>query len=291
MRIGFHWRITPESLERMEDDFKLLRSMGLECCTCGNRINDFYHSPHADQFLEVLRKTGIKLEVLSCNLGKPTVYNLEEGPRTVGFVPPEHRERRYKILADCAEFAKKCNVTKVVAHFGFTPECADDPAYEDVVKAARKVADICAEHDVTFLFETGEETPTTLLRLLEDAGKPNLAVNLDMANLIQYGRGEPCGAVDVLGKLIQCADAKDGMYPKGGRQLGKEVALGQGRVRFHEVISKLLDIGYDGPVMIEREAHTLDQRIKGIDDGKKIIGGIITLENNRRMELDAGHVD
>lgn len=291
MKVGFHWRITSESLARLESDFTLLRTMGLEYCTCGIRPIDFYHSPDADLFREVLELTGIKLEVLSCSMGQPCVYNLVDGPRTVGLVPPEYRERRLKILADCAEFAEKCGVKKVVTHFGFTPECADDPTYAEVVEIAQKAADICAAHGVTFLFETGEETPTTLLRLIEDAGRTNLGVNLDMANLIQYGRGEPCGAVDVLGKYILCVDAKDGLYPTGGRQVGKEVALGQGRVRLHEVVSKLFDICYDGPLLIEREAETLEKRIEGIEDGKKILEGMITLEKNRRKKLDAGHTD
>ena len=283
MHAGFHWRITEESYLRMESDFRLMSSMGLTHCTCGIRIPGFYQSPRSKHFTDVLDANGIDLEVLSVSLGQPTVYDLIEGPITVGFVPPEYREQRYPVLRDAAEFASSIGVKYVLTHFGFIPEDQYDPKYEDVVKVAQKVADICGEFGVTFLFETGEETPTTLLRLLEDAGKPNLKVNLDMANLIAYGKGEPCGAIDVLKDHIVGADAKDSLYPTGGRELGVEVPLGQGRVDLQGAISKLFDIGYDGTISIEREAHTLEGRIEGIVSGKKIVEGLIEIEANKRI--------
>lgn len=287
MNVGFHWRLTEEAFARLEKDFQFLSSKGLDRCSCGIRIPDFFKKPELyNRFLEVLKSTGITLQVLSCNLGPPTVYDLVDGPRTVGFVPAEHRERRYKILDECAEFASKIGVKKLVTHFGFIPEHQDDPNYPGVVEAAKKVAEICAAHGIIFMLETGEESPTTLLRLLEDADHPNLAVNLDMGNLVLYGKGEPCGAVDVLRNRIICADAKDGFYPSGGRILGKEVTIGQGQVRFKEVIKKFVEIGYSGSIMIEREASTIDKRIEGILTGKKILDGLIEQELIKRKPLD-----
>jgi sugar phosphate isomerase/epimerase len=287
MNIGLHWRLTDEAFERLEADFQFLSSKGLDRCSCGIRIPDFYKKPELyNHFLEVLESTGIELQVLSCNLGPPTVYDLVDGPRTVGFVPTEHRERRYKILDECAEFASKIGVKKVVTHFGFIPEFEDDPNYPGVVEAAQKVAEICAAHDVIFMFETGEESPTTLLRLLEDANRPNLAVNLDMGNLVLYGKGEPCGAIDVLGDRIICSDAKDGFYPSGGRILGKEALVGQGEVNFKKVVRKFMEIGYSGSIMIEHEAKTIDKRIEGILTGKKILEGLIEQEVIKRKPLD-----
>ena len=287
INIGFHWRLTDESFARLEKDFQFLSSKGLDRCSCGIRIPGFYKKPEQyNHFLEVLKSTGITLQVLSASLGPPTVYDLVDGPRTVGFVPAEHRERRYKILDECAEFASKIGVNKIVTHFGFIPEFQDDPNYPGIVAAAQKVAEICAAHGVIFMFETGEESPTTLLRLLEDADRPNLAVNLDMGNLVLYGKGEPCGAIDVLGDRIVCSDAKDGFYPSGGRILGKEAMVGQGEVRFKEVVRKFMEIGYSGSIMIEHEASTLEKRIEGILTGKKILEGLIEQEIVKRKPLD-----
>ena len=47
--------------------------------------------------------------------------------------------------------------------------------------------------------------------------------------------------------------AKDGLYPTDPRKLGEEVPIGQGRVNFPEVIRKLHQLSYTGPITIERE--------------------------------------
>ena len=287
INIGFRWRFTDESFARLEKDFHFLSSKGLDFCSLGIRIPDFYKKPEQyNHLLEVLKSTGITLQVLSANLGAPTVYDLVDGPRTIGFVPAEYRERRYRILDECAEFASKIGVKQIVTHFGFIPESQDDPNYPGVVAAAQKVSELCAAHGLVFLFETGEETPITLLRLLEDANRPNLAVNLDMGNLVMYGKGEPCGAIDVLGNHIFCCDAKDGFYPSDGHSLGQEVMIGQGQVRFQEVVRKLIGIGFSGSIMIEREASTIEKRIEGILTGKKILDGLIEQEMVLRKPLD-----
>jgi sugar phosphate isomerase/epimerase len=91
------------------------------------------------------------------------------------------------------------------------------------------------------------------LRAIQDSGLDNIAVNLDMANLILYGKGDPVGALDVVGPLVRGTHAKDGLYPTDPYGLGKEVAIGSGRVRFAEVMRKLHALSYSGPITIERE--------------------------------------
>jgi L-ribulose-5-phosphate 3-epimerase len=78
-------------------------------------------------------------------------------------------------------------------------------------------------------------------------------VNLDTANLILYGKGEPVGALDVLGKYVRGLHAKDGMYPTEPKTLGREVAIGRGRVNFPAVLKALKELSYTGPITIERE--------------------------------------
>ena len=103
------------------------------------------------------------------------------------------------------------------------------------------------------MMETGQETPITMLRAIQDAGAGNIRVNLDTANLILYGKGELVGALDVLGRYVRGLHAKDGMYPNEPKKLGREVAIGQGRVNFPGVIKRLHELNYSGPITIERE--------------------------------------
>ncbi|MBV8551331.1 MAG: sugar phosphate isomerase/epimerase [Acidobacteriaceae bacterium] len=181
------------------------------------------------------------------------VWNLREGPLTIGIIPPATRRARIDALKRASDLAKACGVKAVHTHCGFIPEGPNEPLYADAVAAITEVAGYCRSNGQTFLMETGQETPITLLRAIEDVGLDNLGVNLDVANLILYGKGEPVGALDVIGPYVRGLHAKDGLYPTDPYGLGREVPIGKGRVRFAEVIAGLRRISYTGPITIERE--------------------------------------
>lgn len=61
----------------------------------------------------------------------------------------------------------------------------------------RTVAEHLKKNGQCLLFETGQETPVTMLRCFEAVGTDNLYVNLDTANLILYGKANPADALDV----------------------------------------------------------------------------------------------
>ena len=90
-------------------------------------------------------------------------------------------------------------------------------------------------------------------RMIRDVAMPNLAVGLDTANLILYGKANPVDAVDILGPHVRSIHAKDGRWPTDPSNLGEEVLIGKGLVNFREVFTKLHKIGYTGAVTIERE--------------------------------------
>jgi sugar phosphate isomerase/epimerase len=152
-----------------------------------------------------------------------------------------------------SDFAKKIGVQDLATHVGFIPENPNDPEYKSLIAALRYLAAYCQTNGQYFNFETGQETPVTLLRTIEDIGMPNLGINLDPANLILYGKGNPVDALDVFGGYVRGVHAKDGLYPTTGRLLGQEVPLGQGKVNVPALIACLKAIGYDGPLTIERE--------------------------------------
>ena len=117
----------------------------------------------------------------------------------------------------------------------------------------------CKNNNQYFLFETGQETPVTLRRTIEDIGFDNVGINLDTANLILYGKAHPLDAVSILGKYIRDIHAKDGCYPTDGKNLGQEKAIGDGIVHFPTLIEKLRQIGYDGTITIEKEIEGEEQ--------------------------------
>ena len=183
----------------------------------------------------------------------PLEWNFTHGPSTIGLVPPKTRAARIDALRQASDFAKLLGVAQVQTHCGFIPEDPADPLYPGAVEAIRTVAQHCQGNGQHFLMETGQETPTTMSRMLRDAAMPNLAVGLDTANLILYGKANPVDAVDILGPHIRSIHAKDGRWPTNPSNLGEEVLIGKGLVDFRQVFSKLHRVGYTGAVTIERE--------------------------------------
>lgn len=210
-----------------------------------------------------IRRAAAKYEVTITalmTLGEGRMlWNLRDGPKTIGIIPPSTRAERVAALKRASALAKACGVTAVHTHCGFIPENPNEPLYVESVEVIKEVATHLRDNGQTFLMETGQETPITLKRAIDDVGLDNLAVNLDVANLILYGKGEPLGALDVLGKHVRGMHAKDGIYPQDPYGLGQEVSIGKGRVRFPELFEALHRLNYDGPVTIEREISGPEQ--------------------------------
>lgn len=193
----------------------------------------------------------------------PQAWDFKEGPTTLGLVPEEYRRDRVDTLKKWADFASWIGAPAIITHCGFIPENMTDSAYPGVVEAIHEVADHCNNLGIGFWFETGQETPVVLLRTIQRVGTPNLGINLDPANLLLYGKGNPIDALDVFGQYVRNVHVKDGFCPTDGENLGKEAPPGQGLVRFPEFVKKLKAIGFTGELIIEREIEG-EQQIKDI---------------------------
>ena len=208
------------------------------------------------------------------NVG-PTEWNFTKGPYTIGIVPEEWREARIACLKKEADFCKMLGVDNMTTHVGFMPEIPNSKEYNSFLDAVSEVADYCNKLNIKFCFETGEETPIAVLRCIDDLnarGYHNIGINLDPANLLMYGKGNPQDAVDIFGKYIVGVHVKDGLYPTNGNELGHETKVGHGRVDFECIISKLHALNYNGPLTIERE-------ISGEEQERDIIDTIAYLQN------------
>jgi sugar phosphate isomerase/epimerase len=112
-------------------------------------------------------------------------------------------------------------------------------------------------------------------------------VNFDAANLILYGKANPVDALDILGPLVQGVHAKDGLYPTGGRELGREVPIGEGKVNFPAFIKRLKEAGYRGPLTIEREISGAKQA-DDIRASKAFLENLIGYAGSGRRKADCG---
>ena len=239
--------------KNVDEIFKHAYDLGFKSCQliCWNK--ELFTDEVAALVLAATEKYELKISTFWCGWSGPTAWNFTEGPQTLGLVPECYRFQRMQELMAGSDFAKKIGVDKVATHVGFLPENPSTELYRSVVAAIRVVASHCKANGQCFLFETGQETPVTLLRTIQDVGTGNLGINLDPANLILYGKANPIDALYVFGKYVMDVHAKDGFYPTEGNNLGKEARVGDGMVNFPAFVAKLKEVGYDGPLTIERE--------------------------------------
>ena len=233
-----------------EAALKRVHDFGVPSCQLGT--DDFSEQMYL-AFKAAMAKYPIEVTAINTSGGPPNSYTFYEGPLTIGVVPPKYRQQRVDNYKRASDFAKRLSVPALHSHFGFIPESPSDPNYAGVVGALRDVATHVKGNGQIVLMETGQETPITLLRAITDAGVGNLFVNLDCANLILYGKGNPVDALDVVGHLVRGTHAKDGLFPTNPKELGREVPIGQGKANFPKLIPRLKELGYTGPLTIERE--------------------------------------
>ena len=243
-----------------EATIKRVRDMGFSNCflSLDGYIGRF--TPDAAKRLgDLLAKYELIATTVEVVGPEPLEWNFIQGPSTIGLVPPKTRTARIDALKQVSDFAKLLGVRQIQTHCGFIPEDPADALYSGSVEAIRTVVQHCQGNGQYFLMETGQETPTTMSRVLRDVNMSNLGVGLDTANLILYGKANPVDAVEILGPHVRSVHAKDGKWPTDPSKLGEEVLIGQGLVNFKKVFTKLREFGYTGAITIERETSGRQQ--------------------------------
>ena len=220
------------------------------------------HAPHSEsrteenakELVDKLASFGITATAMFGGFEGESYADIPTVVRTVGLVPQETRAARLAEMKEISDFAKLMNIDVVALHLGFVPEERSDPGYDEIVELTRDLCDHAANNDQRLHLETGQETADGLLQFITDVGRENLRINFDPANMILYGAGEPIEALKKLGKhvsSVHCKDAKWAANP--GQEWGEEVPLGDGDVGMEAYLRTLDEIGYTGPLTVERE--------------------------------------
>ena len=255
-----------------------LREMGMESCQLVCWEPELLNKAQAELVRREAARRGVEITAFWCGWQGPCVWNFYDGQLTLGLVPEAYRFARMETLRRGIGFAAALGVRDVVTHAGFLPENPYDAAYPAILVCIKELVRLCKANGQNFLFESGQETPVTLKRAIQDVekelGPGNIGVNLDPANLILYGKGNPVDALDVFGEYVRGVHAKDGCYPTDGHSLGEEKPLGQGKVNFPALLARLKQLGYDGDLTIEREI-TGEQQKKDILAAKKLLEEIL----------------
>lgn len=248
------------------------------------------HTPHqesrtpelAEAFLKKCHDAGITITCVFCGYEGESYADIATTARTVGLVPLETREARLQETREISDFTKLLGVDAIGLHIGFVPEDTSSDSYTDLVKSTQELLDYVARNGQNIHLETGQETADHLLHFIADVDRSNLYINFDPANMILYGTGEPIDALKKVAKHVRSIHCKDGTWAAEavrGTEWGCEVALGTGDVGMKNYLQTLKDIGYTGPLTIEREIP------EDPVQQKADIGSAVELLTSLRQEL------
>lgn len=210
---------------------------------------------HAERFLRRLQELGISLTAVFGGFEGESYADIPTTQRTVGLVPPDTRAQRTAEMQQIADFARRLGCSVVALHLGFIPHAAaGNREYDSIVAVTRDLCDHCRGNRQNLHLETGQESAQGLLQFLSDVQRDNLFVNFDPANMILYGTGEPIQALQQIAPYVRSIHCKDALWAeRPGLEWGREVPLGEGQVDIARYLRTLNEIGYDGPLTIERE--------------------------------------
>lgn len=229
----------------------------------------------ADEFLQRCREAGITVTVVFTGFEGDSYASIAETQRTVGLVPEETRAARLQEMKEVSDFAALLGCDTVALHMGFIPEDRSGESYAGLVGTTRELLDHIRGNGQQLNLETGQETAEQLLDFISDVDRSNLFVNFDPANMILYGVGEPNEALRKVGHLVHSVHVKDAKWAEPGRRgvdFGEEVPLGEGDVGIETYLRTLKDLGYTGPLTIEREiAHDPERQKADIGQAVELL--------------------
>lgn len=242
-----------DSAKDIDKGFSDLKDAGFTSCQIDYRKKAC--TPEvAKKVKEASEKYGIRMTTY---VGVPghSEWNFIKGPSTIGLVPFDGREQKIADYHDMIDFCQMAGIPAMHSHFGFIPEDPSSAEYQYFIVVMRDLANYAKERGVEIYFETGQETPITLIRAIKDIGTGNVFINCDLANLMLYGKANPTDAIRLFGDLVKDVHAKDGTYPDRDEpnKLGHEKPIPEGDVDFPAVIELLKERGYNGSLTIEYE--------------------------------------
>jgi len=251
-------------------------TLHLHCPSPENRTEDA-----AKAFLDRAVEIGTEASCVFSGFAGETYESIQRTAETVGLVPEATRDERCALFRSTSDFAKWIGCDIVALHIGFVPSRETD-SYKDLITKTQSLLDYVKDNGQNLHLETGQETADHLLDFMADVDRDNLFINFDPANMILYGTGDPIEALKKVGHLVRSIHCKDATWAAEdvrGTEWGAEVPLGEGDVGMETYLRTLKDLGYEGPLTIEREiAHDRERQ-------KADIGAAVMLLTELREKI------
>ena len=104
--------VTFDSKEQIIEKIKMVVEEGFDNCQIISWKPEVWTDENAEFLKNLLAENGVTCSTFWCGWEGPQVWDLYDGPLTLGLLPREYREVRVKNLCDGADFAKKAIRTR-----------------------------------------------------------------------------------------------------------------------------------------------------------------------------------
>ncbi|NOT08251.1 MAG: sugar phosphate isomerase/epimerase [Gemmatimonadales bacterium] len=197
-------------------------------------------------------------------------YSTLESIRATGGIAPDAPWPRNRAAAvELAKIAQELRLPLVTFHAGFIPHDAADPRRGILIDRLRLLASLYRDRRVQVGLETGQETAETLEEILGALDGEGVGANVDPANLILYGMGDPVAALHRLGPRVIQVHIKDALPAVQEGQWGTEVPVGAGTVDWAAFLAALDRCPGVTTLVIEREAGA--ERVRDIVHARRFL--------------------
>lgn len=239
------------------------------------------HAPHqgsrtastVQRLKQQMKEMGVQVTAVFGGFEGESYADIPTVGRTIGLVPPATRAARLAEMIEISDFTLALGCDTVALHIGVVPHDRQDPDRANIIEVTRQLCDHCAANDQFLHLETGQETAEDLIAFIEDCERDNLRINFDPANMILYGMGKPLDALRKLAPWVRSVHCKDATWSdQPGVTWGREVPLGEGDVDIKAYLQTLAEIGYVGPLTIEREIpEDPERQFREIGDAVRLL--------------------
>jgi sugar phosphate isomerase/epimerase len=251
--------VTAWSLQIPESDFegilKAVRDkLGLDIVQIGGWGFIKLDEKERASRIEAIHRHGIRVPSTTVAFAGESYADHATAIRTVGFYDPDLVEERFQHILDMAEMTMALDVHLLTTHIGHIPAAVAAPRHQHMIDVTRRICDMLGERNIDLGAEVGGlENAETLAGFIESVQRDNLKVNFDPANALRAGGYDPITELEILKPYVVGVHLKDALPLQASGVWGDEVALGQGEIGVESFVAKLKEIGFTGPLIIERE--------------------------------------
>lgn len=227
---------------------------------------------------EALAREGVRIESGMMAPRDEDYSTLESIRRTGGLAPDSTWEHNLRAAEENAGIAQELRVRLVTLHAGAIPHDPTDARRAVMLGRIRTIAETFGRRGARIALETGREDAATLAGALDELD--GVGVNFDPANVILYGAGDPHEALPRMSPRVVQVHVKDATAPRRPGDWGAERAVGEGEVRWPELLRAVRRLAPSAALIIEREAG--DRRVEDVRIARAVVERTLSAEGGAR---------